>query len=101
MHAHMEYSTRDCDGTYTGGNVYEMTTQEKAEEFGPWVFQQRVVATTVNVHGYGTLVVTPLGITWDEPTEEGYRAVEIRWCEDECPQERSWQRDHRAEEAGY
>ena len=101
LHAHMTSASRDCDGDYTAGHVYEMTTQEKADQFSDLVFKDRVLANVVSLHGYGTLTVTPEGIEWREDTEEGYRAVDVRWCEDECPEERSWQRDHRAEAAGY
>jgi len=101
LHAHMTSSSRDCDGTYSGGHVYEMTTQEKAEEFGDLHFKDRVLANTVTLHGDGTLTVTPEYLRWYENTEEGYRSVDVNWCEDDCPAERSWQRDHRAEAAGY
>jgi hypothetical protein len=101
LHAHAEGSSRDCDGTYTNGHVYEMTLTERCDQFGDLHFKERVLVNTVSLHGLGTLAVRPDGLSWHEQTEEGYRASEIRWCEDDCPDERSWQRDHRAEEAGY
>jgi len=102
LHAHTSSKSRDCDGDYSsGGNVYEMTTQERCEEFGDLHFQQRVVGYTVSLHGHGELKVTPEGVEWYETTDEGYRATDVQWCSDECPAERSWQRDHRAEAMGY
>ena len=101
LHAHMSGSSRDCDGTYSQGHVYEMTTQEKADQFGDLQFKDRVITNIITLHGYGTLTVTPAGASWSEQTDEGYRAVDILWCEDDCPNERSWQRDHRAEAMGY
>lgn len=101
VHAHVETSSRDCDGLYTGGHVLEMTLQERCDHFGDLHFQQRVLAGVVTLHGTGTLTVNPEGLSWHEVTDEGYRAEEVRWCEDECPEERSWQRDHTAESMGY
>ena len=102
LHAHMEGSSRDCDGTYTYGHVYEMTTQERADQFGDLEFKNRVVANVMSLHAiHGTLTVTEEGVEWNEQTEEGFRTAGVRWCEDDCPDERSWQRDHRAEEMGY
>jgi len=101
LHAHMEGSSRDCDGDYSRGHVYEMTTLEKDDQFGDLHFKQRVIGNIVSLHGHGTLTVTPERVRWHEQTEEGYSAAEITWCEDECADTRSWQRDHRAEAAGY
>jgi hypothetical protein len=100
LHAHVDSRSRDCDGTYSSGYVCEMTTEERTGEFGDLRFQERVLGNAVTLHGHGTLEVTPDGMSWWETTDEGYRAVEVRWCEDDCP-EASWQRDHRAEEMGY
>lgn len=101
VHAHVRNQSRDCDGDYSSGHVTEMTLEERCDSFGDLHFKERVIADVVNVHGYGTLTVTPDGVDWHEQTEEGYRAAEVRWCEDECREERPWQRDHRAEAAGY
>jgi hypothetical protein len=97
----MTGSSRDCDGDYSRGHVYEMTTQEKDDQFGEHHFKRRVIGNTISIYGTGTLEVSPDGIHWHEDTDEGYRAADVRWCEDECPTERTWQRDHRAESMGY
>jgi hypothetical protein len=87
LHAHSSTSSRDCDGDYTSGHVYEMTLEERCYD---------------SLHSlHGTLTVTEDGLEWYEQTEEGYRAASVRWCDDDCPDERSWQRDHRAESMGY
>jgi len=100
-HAHVSSNSRDCDGDYSRGHIDEMTLQERCDRDGDLRFKERVLASTVNLHGHGTLEVTPEHLSWYEQTEEGYRAAEIAWCEDECPAMRSWQRDHRAEAMGY
>ena len=101
-HAHVSSNSRDCDGSYSGGHVIEMTLQERCDQFGDLHFKERVLASTVSlIADHGTLEVTEHGLSWHEQTEEGYRASEVVWCEDDCPDERSWQRDHRAEAAGY
>jgi len=100
-HAHVSSNSRDCDGSYSGGHVIEMTLEERCDQFGDLHFQQRVAGSTITFHGHGTLSVTPDGLEWHEQTEEGYRASSIRWCEEECDDTRSWQRDHSAEAAGY
>lgn len=101
LHAHVETEQRDCDGLYTGGQVYEMVTEERADEqFGELRFKNRVFTSVVSLHGYGQATVTPTGLVWHERTEEGHRVADVTWCEDECGAE-SWQRDHTAEAAGY
>ena len=100
-HAHVSTHSRDCDGDYSGGHVVEMTLEERCDRFGDLHFKERVLGDTVTLHGHGTLEVTPDGLSWHEQTDEGYRAARVRWCEEDCPTERSWQRDHRAEAAGY
>jgi hypothetical protein len=101
LHAHADRRSRDCDGDYSAGNVYEMTLEERCDAFGDLRFKERVMGSVVSLHGYGTLTVKPEGMDWDEQTEEGFVAVAVEWCEDECSDTRSWQRDHRAEAMGY
>jgi hypothetical protein len=101
LHAHVETESRDCDGRYTGGRVEEMTLEERCDAFGDLRFKDRVMAGVVTIHGNGELKVTPFSLEWHEITDEGYRAADVRWCEDECSDTRTWQRDHSAEAAGY
>jgi len=77
-----------------------MTDDERADEFADLRFQERVVGGTVSFHSTGELKVTPLGATWIEPTDEGWRHVEIVWCEDDCAEVSTF-RDHTAEANGY
>lgn len=103
LHAHEDRQSQDCDGRYTSGQVYEMTLEERCDPygFGDLHFKQRVVSNAISVHALrGKLDIDEDGFEWEERTEEGYRAVQIRWCEDTCS-DRSWQRDHSAEAAGY
>lgn len=101
LHAHIDNRSRDCDGDYSSGYVAEMTTQEKTERYPDLAFKERVVSGVVSLHSHGVLTVKPDGVTWNEQTDEGFRAVDVEWCEDECSDKRSWQRDHRAESMGY
>jgi len=101
LHAHVSTSSRDCDGDYSGGHVDEMTLEERCDQFHDLHFKERVMGNVVSLHGEGTLEVSPSGLHWREQTEEGYRAADVEWCERECEAERPWQRDHRAEAAGY
>jgi hypothetical protein len=97
----VETDTADCDGRYTAGHVTEMTLEERCDLFGDIFFKERVIGSTVNLHGHGTLTVKPEGVEWREQTDEGYRHVEVTWCEEECSDTRTWKRDHRAESMGY
>jgi hypothetical protein len=102
IHAHVSTRSRDCDGDYSGGSMYELTLEERCDQFGDLHFKERVMASIVSLHGHGTLTVdSDTGISWHEDTEEGYREAEALWCESDCGEERPWQRDHRAEAAGY
>lgn len=100
-HAHADRRSRDCDGAYSSGNVYEMTLEERCDQFGDLRFKERVMGSVVSLHGHGELTVTPEGLDWHEETEEGFVAVAVEWCEEECADKRSWQRDHAAEAMGY
>ena len=101
LHAHVRTSSRDCDGDYSGGHVVDMILEERCDQFGDLHFRERVLGNIVTLHGHGTLKVTPEGLDWHEDTEEGYRAADVTWCENDCEVERPWRRDHRAESMGY
>ena len=100
LHAHVEIESRDCDGMYSQGYVFEMTTLERDETFPDIAFKDRVVTSIISLHSHGTLNVRPSGVFWYESTEEGYRRADVTWCDDTCSGS-SWQRDHSAEAAGY
>lgn len=97
MHAHI--SSRDCDGAY--GHTVSLSCQERLSPNGDLEFKDRVISSVVWSMSTGTLEVTPEGVSWYEKTEEGYRATEVQWCEDDCAGDTSWQRDIEAEKAGY
>lgn len=101
LHAHITRQSRDCDGEYRSGHVAMLTFEEEADTFGDLRFKERVLASVVTLHGYGTLTVTPSGVGWHEQTEEGYSAAEVLWCGDTCATASPWQRDLSAERAGY
>ena len=101
-HAHVETNSRDCDGDYRKGYVDVPSTLERTSPYGGIEFKERVMANIVSLHAEGgVLTVTPDGLHWDQPTEEGYVHTTVTWCEqDDCDQ-KSYQRDFRAEAAGY
>ena len=101
LHAHVETDSADCDGRYTSGRVEEMTLEERCDQFWDLHFKERILGNTVSFHGTGTVEVSPSGLHWYEQTDEGYRRVDVEWCEQDCDDVRSWQRDHSAEKAGY
>lgn len=109
LHAHIETAASDCDGLITRDYVMTMTDEERASEFGDLEFHDRVVTSVVNTYsldGEATLKVSRLNdgsvrISWTEPTEEGYRNSEATFCTDDCDDEESSYRDHRAESMGY
>lgn len=100
LHAHVETSSADCDGTHSRGYVDVMDVSERCETFGDLSFKERIARSIISFTGRGTLNVNEYGVQWMEETEEGYRHVVATWCEKMCELQ-TWQRDHRAEEMGY
>lgn len=112
IHAHVETYSTDCDGPMSSGYLMAMNDNEKRSDYGDIEFHHRVVTRVVNTYSIfteGTLKVQNEGdngirLNWSEVTEEGGRSVEALICDDETclyDDEGFWQRDHRAEEAGY
>lgn len=103
MHAHINKRSRDCDGEYRSGYTMPMTHEEsQAESFGEIDFKQRILTSEVSVYAEeAVLAVSREGLEWHEITDEGYRETSVRWCEDDCVDEKAWQRDLSAEAAGY
>lgn len=109
LHAHYESAARDCDGLITQDYIIVPTDEERASEFGDIEFTDRVVANMVNAYSLdstGTLVVNKLDdgdfrLAWSEPTEEGYRSVDVTLCKDDCDLGEHSYRDHTAESMGY
>lgn len=84
VHAHVTRSSADCDGRYESGRVDRPSAEERCSEFGHLMFQERVVASVVNVLSMsGTLHVSENGVEWSEATEEGYLFEEVEWCSDD------------------
>lgn len=115
LHAHVDTESQDCDSRYTNSYLMWMDTSELEGEdapnwFGEIVFRQRVLSHIVSAYTCvaGTLKVSGCpetgltdALTWNESTEEGYRAADVRFCDDTfCADETSY-RDHTAESMGY
>lgn len=85
LHAHLHFQSRDCDGHYEHDRKEEMTAEEKASDFGDLEFKRRITGDIVSVIAeYATLRVDPDGMSWEEDTEEGFRAAQVEWCEENC-----------------
>lgn len=110
LHAHVSTNSRDCDGPTYDSHVVLLNDEEKAEhikadgvnDFHDLHFKERVLGDIVSFHAQATVRVTPLGFTYDEPTEEGFTYSEVTWCEDaSCNRPATSHRDVYAEQMGY
>lgn len=112
LHAHMSTASRDCDGPMYRDYVEALNDDERAEherangvnDFHDLNFKARILAGAVffSAEFGATVNITPEGFTYNEPTDEGHRSVEVRWCEDEsCDPNAYTQRDVYAEMMGY
>jgi hypothetical protein len=110
LHAHVDTSSRDCDGPQynswvTSLNDDEIAEHEKAQginDFHDLHFKARVLSHHVSFHAEGEVHYYPEGFTVSEPHDEGYHNVEVRWCEDEdCDPNARSHRDVYAEMMGY
>ena len=104
LHAHIDTSAADCDGPLYRSYVVGISDEEVAGNFAEINFRERVLNSQVSVYACmsGTLQVSEGGFSWRETTDEGYRASDVRWCDDEsCDLETYSQRDVYAEMMGY
>lgn len=112
LHAHVSTASSDCDGPFyrdyvTALNDVEVKMHEDANgvnDFHALAFKERVLGGHVSFHSeYGVSVkVHERGFNVHEVTDEGYRAVDVDWCEDEdCDPNTASQRDVYAEMMGY
>lgn len=112
LHAHVTISSRDCDGPMydeyiTALNDAEIAEHESANgvnDFHDLNFKARVLSNHVSFHSeYGVTVKADAdGFTSYEPTDEGHRTAEVRWCEDAtCDSDYVSHRDVYAEMMGY
>ena len=81
--AFMSGEAQDCDGKHYSEADYEMSAEEKTEQFGDLYFFDRILSYTVNTGSQsGRLEVTqdenglPI-FDWSERTEEGYSAKHV------------------------
>lgn len=111
LHAHVSSTSADCDGRYdrdyiTWLNDDEMAEHQKAQgvnDFHDLHFKERVLGGIVSFspdHDAAEVRIHRNGFRYNEPTDEGYRYVEVTWCEDDCEDPDTY-RDHTAEAMGY
>lgn len=110
LHAHVASESRDCDGGHGYDYIVALSKKERKEhkkadgvnDFHDLHFKERVLGGIVSFHAEAEVHVYAEGFRYSEPTEEGYRAVEVTWCEDEdCDPNASSQYDQYAEMMGY
>jgi hypothetical protein len=106
LHAHVDTYAADCDGPISRSYVETANDDERTSEFGDLEFRERVLGSRISwspAEGATvTVQITADGFETNEPTEEGYRAASVRWCEDSsCDTGARSQRDVYAERAGY
>jgi len=103
MHAHVQTSATDCDGTYLRRYTLLMTEEQKTAEFGDIEFMNDVFTNLCGPFAVSLMSIEVVegSVTWSERTEEGGRSGSITWCEEDCKDTGSEQRDLTAEAAGY
>jgi hypothetical protein len=86
-------------------NVTELAEHVAANgvnDFHDLHFKDRILGNAVSFHAeQATVEIHPNGFNYREPTDEGYRSVEVTWCEDDCDENAYSQRDVYAEAMGY
>lgn len=110
LHAHVFTESCDCDGpkgydyivTLNSDEFAEHVRQNGVNDFHAYRFKERVLGGIVSFSSKARIEVDELGFTYSEATEEGYRNVEARWCNNAyCDPSVTSQRDRFAEAAGY
>lgn len=97
MHAHIEWVSRDCDGTFTGKQTPRMLPGEEK-----WSFVERVAPRIIPlITRNATVKITENGMSVTEETEEGYIHTEAHWCYQKSCEDVTEFRDLTAEAAGY
>jgi hypothetical protein len=98
-HAHVHTVGQDCDGMQEWSYVMAPDEGETRD-----AFRGRMVADHLPDTTEGAAVGVFFdrhGFSYTEPTDEGYRAVEVTWCTDDDMDTPRGYRDHAAEAAGY
>lgn len=107
LHAHVSTSSSDCDGPMYREYVEVFNDDETAEsgkaynDFSDLHFKARILSNAVSFHATCKVEVDEDGFQYHEQTDEGYRAVHVSWCESDCDESQSSQRDVFAEQMGY
>lgn len=110
LHAHITTESADCDGRHGYDYVEIMNKHEVSEfilkdgvnDFSDYMFKERILGRVVSFHADAVIKTTENGFDYHEPTDEGYTATEVLWCEDEdCDPWMTTSYDQFAEAAGY
>lgn len=112
LHAHVDRSSRDCDGPMYDSYVVAFNEAEIAErdqsggvnDFSDIHFMNRVFVNEAGPYAVSqaSITIDEQGFEYHEDTDEGYRKSSVRWCEDEdCDPNFTSHRDVFAEMMGY
>jgi hypothetical protein len=107
LHAHVETTSRDCDGPMERSRVEEPYDDGESDD----EFKGRVMSMFLpdgsdfgdgETYGTDEILVrfTKHGFSWSAPTEEGYRATDVTFCKQDDIKPAT-QRDVYAESMGY
>ena len=105
-HAHIERAAQDCDGLYERTNIEHPLDDEDEDDFRSRVYRMCLPHNSdlvdPNGRGFGVEVVfTTNRFHWAAPTDDGFRSVEVAFCDGPCGGDKPTFRDHTAEKAGY
>lgn len=98
-HAHLRFTSRDCDGVMLHG--YDIHADELDNPYG-WTFEELLRDTYGQIEDPSDqLTDYSNGFEHFAYTEEGYNVVRVTFCDCSDAGRTPWQRDLAAEAAGY
>lgn len=101
MHAHVSTESRDCDGKYERQYTRKPRAGQTDDDFRADTLWALLPIDLGPESDPVRVMFTRFGFDFTEPTEEGYRAVDVTWCTDDDADQPARYRDHTAESMGY
>jgi hypothetical protein len=102
-HIHHYVEARDCDGVVERSwiAVCPLSDDDEHARYRWWVEEQGWALPTTSEEPVTIEFEFMKSMRYTEPTDEGYRRLEMQYCEDACDLTEGSYRDHAAEAAGY